>query len=57
MSQTTMNRYEVLLNDGWKVRVNAESAQHAIEKVEASPRSKGAKATSVTQCEDVPNEY
>lgn len=53
---TTM-RYEVTLDDGWKLRVNAQSPQGAIAKAEASPMSKGAKVSSVKQCEDIPNEH
>ncbi len=50
-------RHEVTLDDGWKVRVNAQSPQDAIAKAEVSPMSKGAKVSSVKPCEDIQNEH
>jgi len=50
-------RYEVTLEDGWKLRVNAQSPQDAIAKAELYPMAKGAKVASVKQCEDIPNEH
>jgi len=45
-------RYEVTMEDGWKVRLNADSEMNAKSKAEQMNRF-GYKAVSAVQCEDV----
>lgn len=46
-------RFEVIMSDGWKVRVNADNAREAAEKAERMNKY-GDKAVSVTPCGEVP---
>lgn len=48
----TTNRYEVTMTDGWKVRLNAESADAAKAKAEKMNRH-GDKAVDAVECDDV----
>jgi len=48
-----MKRFEVELADGFKIRVTANDAAHAVRKAEALICAKGEKAVNVTRCDDV----
>lgn len=50
--ETSQVRYEVTMSDGWKTRVNADSADAAKSKAERLNRF-GDKAVSVVECDDV----
>lgn len=46
-------RFEVRLDDGFTIRINADDAAEAIRKAESQPTAKGSKAVSVSKCGEI----